>query len=105
MNNILGVSAHVLFVLFFQLVYVDWFAVFKNDMGLLDPWEMAFPDVGGTADGHWDNRTVCLGGNLEAALMERKHVQLILIFAAGTFRENADGNAGFHLLNSRENSL
>ena len=93
------------FVLFFQLVYVDWFAIFQDNVGFLNSWKMVFPDISGAADRHRDDRTVCLCGNFEAALMEWKHVQFIFIFVSCTLWENADGNAGFHFLNSSENGF
>ena len=74
-------------------------------MGFLNSWKMVFPDISGAADRHRDDRTVCLCGNFEAALMEWKHVQFIFIFVSCTLWKNADGNARFHFLNSSENGF
>ena len=82
MNDILCISTQMFFVLFFQLVYVDWFAIFQDNVGFLNSWKMVFPDISGAADRHRDDRTVCLCGNFEAALMEWKHVQFIFIFVS-----------------------
>ena len=105
MDNILGISTQMFFVLFFQLVYVDWFAIFQDNVGFLTLGN-GFPRYqADAADRHRDDRTVCLCGNFEAALMEWKHVQFIFIFVSCTLWENADGNAGFHFLNSSENGF
>ena len=97
MNDILCISTQMFFVLFFQLVYVDGGAILQDNVGFLNSWKMVFPDISGAADRHRDDRTVCLCGNFEAALMEWKHVQFIFIFVSCTLWENADGNAGILL--------
>ena len=57
---------------------------------------MCFEDVCGVADGDWDDRAFCFGGDFEASFMEWKHVCLVCISVSGSFREDADGNAGFY---------
>ena len=57
---------------------------------------MCFEDVCGVVDGDWDDRAFCFGGDFEASFMEWKHVCLVCISVSGSFREDADGNAGFY---------
>lgn len=57
---------------------------------------MCFEDVCGVVDGDWDDRAFCFGGDFEASFMEWKYVCLVCISVSGSFREDADGNAGFY---------
>lgn len=67
--------------------------------------EVCFPDFCGIAYGNRDDRTLRLGSDLKAAFMERKHIQLICIFVARSFRENTDGDAGLYFFHSSQDSL
>ena len=105
MNDVLSINTQVFLVFFFKLIHVDRFAVFQNDVLFFDLREVVFPDVSRAADRHGDDGTSGFCGNLEASFMEGEHIQFICIFVSGTFREDADGDAGFHFFNSSQDGF
>ena len=83
----------------------DRLSVFHNYMASADLRELLLPDRGAVVDGDRDDRAVRLGGKLEAALMEREHVEIAVVAAAGSLRKDADGDAGFDELHTLKDSL
>ena len=83
----------------------DRFAVFNDNMCRCHFGKIGLPDIGGIADRYRDDRTFCPGCDLKASVMEWQHIQLIGIFVSGSLGEDADGNAGFHIVGSLEDGL
>lgn len=90
----------MLLILFGKFFYIDRFTVFQNNMCGFDLWHMCLKNFCGIVHRHRDDRTSGFAGNFETSLMERKEFQFILVFVPGSFREDADGDAGFDLFNS-----
>ena len=78
--------------LFIQFFWIDWFAVFDDDMYFFYTWEMCFKNVSSIVHADRNDRTPGLFGNFKCTVTEWKHRKLFAI-VAGSFRENADGNA------------
>lgn len=88
-----------MFLIFFtQFIWIDWFAVFYYDFGRFHFREMGFEDVCRIVDSDRDDRAFSLGCDLEASLMEWKHVQFVFVSVSGSLREDADGDAGLYLI-------
>ena len=66
---------------------------------------MCLKDFYGVVKCHWNDRTACLGSNLEASVVERKKLQVVRILVTCTFREDTDGNAGLDLVDGCEDGL
>ena len=79
------------FIFFTQFIWIDWFAVFYYDFGRFHFREMGFEDVCRIVDSDRDDRAFSLGCDLEASLMEWKHVQFVFVSVSGSLREDADG--------------
>ena len=86
------------FIFFTQFIWIDWFAVFYYDFGRFHFREMGFEDVCRIVDSDRDDRAFSLGCDLEASLMEWKHVQCVFVSVSGSLREDADGDAGLYLI-------
>ena len=55
---------------------------------------------------HWNNRTFGFLCNFKGTFFEwKKGVRVFGIFVSCTLREDADGNTGFHLINSGQNDF
>ena len=87
----------MLLILFGKFFYINRFTVFQNNMCGFDLWHMCLKNFCGIVHRHRDDRTSGFAGNFETSLMERKEFQFILVFVPGSFREDADGDAGFAL--------
>ena len=105
MNDVLCIFSDVFFIFFAQFIWIDWFAVFYYNFGRCHLWKVCFENVRGVVDGDRDDRAFGFGCNLEASFMEREHIQFILIFVSGSFREDTDGNAGFYFVYRCENGF
>lgn len=102
-NHVLYIRIHVLLVFFFQIFYINRFAVFDHYAGLFDAWEVVFKNGGHIDDGNRDDRAAAFFGNLEAAAF--KFQKGAGYFVASAFRKNKDGDAGLYLFDGRQNGL
>ena len=102
-NNPLHILANGLAVLLVQLVHVNRLAVFDHHGGLFYFGEMILKNVGGVHDGHGDDGDTALVCNLKAAVVEGQ--EGVGGFVAGTFREDADGNAALYFFDGFQNGL
>ena len=66
---------------------------------------MFFKHIGRSCNRHRYNLAASLFGDLEAALLEREHIQFGVALAAGAFRVDAHGDAGFDIFNACQNCL
>ena len=67
-------------------------------------WEMCFKNVSSIVHADRNDRTPGLFGNFKCTVTEWKHRKLFAI-VAGSFRENADGNAIFYIINCLKDRL
>ena len=88
-------------LLLIEIFYVDRPAVFNDNMCFFNPGQMSFPYLVGVVDADGDDGTAGLFGDFKAAGM--KGQEGIRLFAAAPFRENTDGDAGFHFFHSFQN--
>ena len=80
-----------------QAVGIDRFAVFDDHVGLLDLRHMCFPHISRVVQRDRHDRAAGLCGDLERAVAERQHAQLL----AGISRplgEQADGDAVLYII-------
>ena len=84
--------------LFIQFFWIDWFAVFDDDMYFFYTREMCFKNVSSIVHADRNDRTPGLFGNFKCTVTEWKHRKFFAI-VAGSFREDADGNAIFYIIN------
>ena len=105
MDHILCVYTEMFLVFSGKLFYVDWFAVFQNDMSCFDFGHMCLKDFGGVVHSHRNDRASGFAGDFETSFMERKELQLVCICVSSTFREDTDGDAGFYFFDRGQDSL
>lgn len=67
--------------LFIQFFWIDWFAVFDDDMYFFYTWEMCFKNVSSIVHADRNDRTPGLFGNFKCTVTEWKHRKLFAIVA------------------------
>ena len=90
--------------LFIQFLWINRFAVFDDDMYFFDTREMCFKNVSGIVHADRNNCTSGLFCNFKCAVAEWEYGKLFAL-VAGSFRENADGNAIFYIINCLKDRL
>ena len=85
------------FRIFVQLIGINGFSVLDHHMGFPDLRKMVFKDLGCIVHRDRDHCTAGLCGNLQGAVAERQHGQL-LAPVARPFGEDADGDAVFDII-------
>ena len=103
-DNIFNVIADMAFGIFIQLIRIDRFSILNYYMGFLYSGHMFFKDLGCVVQGDRNNGASGFCGNFKGAVFKRQHAQFFA-FIARAFRENADGNSVFNIVDSLQNGF
>ena len=71
-DDITAIFPDMFFLLFIQFFWINWFAIFENDVCLFDKWHMPFQNVAGVIKTHRHDWTTGLFCNLEGTIVEWK---------------------------------
>ena len=106
MDHIAAVGSDMFLVLFGEFRKNNRFSVSQMYLRPVQPRKMIFKNVRSSGDRHRNDRTSRFLCNFKGAILKwKKAGGIFRIPVSCSFRENADGDAGFDLVNGGQNGF
>ena len=103
-NDISYIFTDMLFRILIQFIRVDWFSIFKDNVGLSDLWKMSFKNLTGIIHGDRYNGTTGFGCDFKCSVFKREKRKFFSAISC-TLREDTDRNPLFDIFDGFQDRL